>query len=131
MAIRYRVTKRTDSINKKEKFIMQAVNTGTIDLNRISKDISNECTLSVVDVKAVIMALGGKLQQHLEEGKIVDLGEVGKFKIGFKCKAEDSEQLLSPKRSIKKYHLNYQASKEIKHRLKNAIITYKEGSKSR
>ena len=118
-------------MNKKEKFIMQAVNTGTVDLNRISKDISNESTLSVVDIKAVIMALGSKLQFHLEDGKIVDLGDIGKFKIGFKCKAEDNEQLLSPKRSIKKHHLNYQASKEMKHRLKNAITTYKEGSKSR
>jgi predicted histone-like DNA-binding protein len=133
MAIRYRITKRSNTIanNKKEQFILQAVNTGTIDLERICKEISNESTLSVVDVKAVLIALGIKMQFHLEEGKIVDLGDVGKFKIGFQCKAEENAQNLSPKRNIKKYHLNYQPSKQMKRRLKSGITTYKEGSRSK
>lgn len=109
---------------------MQAVTTGTIDLKRICEEISNESTLSVVDVIGVTTALGIKLQQHLEDGKIVDLGDVGKFKIGFKGTAADTEKELSPKRSIKKFHLNYQPSLALKHRLKKAIKVYKEGSKS-
>jgi len=132
MAIRYRITKRCNTIanNKKEQFIMQAVNTGTVDVNTISKEISSECSLSVVDVKAVLIALGIKMQFHIEEGKIVDLEDIGKFKIGFKCKADDNAKNLTPKRSIKKYHLNYQPSLTIKHRLKSGIKTYKEGSRS-
>ncbi len=132
MAIRYRITKRVNSISniKKEQFIMQAVNTGTVGIERISKEISIESSLSIVDVKAVLIALGIKMQFHLEEGKIVDLEDIGKFKIGFKCKAEDNAKDLTPKRSIKKYHLNYQPSLAIKRRLKKAITTYKEGSRS-
>lgn len=38
---------------------------------------------------------------------MVDLGDVGKFKIGFQGKAADTETDLSPKRNIKKFHLNY------------------------
>lgn len=132
MAIRYRITKRTNTISsiKKEQFIMQAVNTGTIDIKKISKEISIEGSLSIPDVVGVITALGLKLQQHLEDGKIVDLGDVGKFKIGFQSKASDLASDLSPKKNIKKFHLNYQPSLEIKHRLKKAIIVYKEGSRS-
>ncbi len=132
MAIRYRITKRSNTIanNKKEQFIMQAVNTGTVNVETISKEISSECSLSIVDVKAVLIALGIKMQYHLEDGKIVDLEDVGKFKIGFKCKAEESASNLTPKRSIKKYHLNYQPSSVLKHRLKSGITTYKEGSRS-
>lgn len=132
MAIRYRITKRVNSISniKKEQFIMQAVNTGTVGIERISKEISIESSLSIVDVKAVLIALGIKMQFHLEEGKIVDLEDIGKFKIGFKCKAEDNVRNLTPKRSIKKYHLNYQPSLAIKRRLKKAITIYKEGSRS-
>jgi len=133
MAIRYRITKRTNTISsiKKEQFIMQAVNTGTIDIKRISQEISTEGSLSIPDVVAVITALGLKLQQHLEDGKIVDLGDVGKFKIGFQSKASDQASDLTPKRNIKKFHLNYQPSLEIKHRLKKAITVYKEGSRSK
>lgn len=42
MAIRYRITKRTNSIqNKKEQYIMQAVHTSIVDLDYISNAISN------------------------------------------------------------------------------------------
>ena len=65
MAIRYRITKRSNSIqNKKEQYIMQAVNTGKIDLDFISNAISNECSLHEVDVKSVLMALGIKLEHY-------------------------------------------------------------------
>ena len=132
MAIRYRITKRTNTIanTKKEQFIMQAVNTGTVDIRRISEEISTESTHSIADVIGVITALGIKMKQHLEEGKIVDLGDVGKFKIGFQCKAADEAKELTPKRNIKKFHLNYQPSLEIKHKLKKGITIYKEGSRS-
>ncbi|UMB54503.1 DNA-binding protein [Lutibacter sp. A64] len=110
---------------------MQAVNTGTINLNQISYEISNECSLSAIDVKFVLMALGGKLKQHLEEGQIVDLENIGKFKIGFKCKANEDPKKLTPKRSILKYHLNFQPCIELKRWLKQGIKTYKEGSRSR
>ena len=131
MAIRYRITKRTNSIqNKKEQYIMQAIATSTVDLEMLSSAISNECSLHKVDVQAVLFALGLKLQNYLQEGKSVDLGDVGKFKIGFQCKAEEDPRLLSPKRSIKKYHINYQPSLKLKRTLKAGITTYKEGSRS-
>jgi len=109
---------------------MQAVNTGTIDIDVLSKAISDSCSLHTVDVKAVLMALGIKLEEYLTAGKIVDLLDVGKFKMGFQCKAEDDASLLSPKRSIKKFHINYQPSLKLKHRLKAGITTFKEGSRS-
>ena len=105
MAIRYRITKRSNTIanNKKPQYILQAVTTGTIDLRRVSEEISTESSLSIPDVMSVIIALGIKMQQHLEDGKILDLGELGKFKIGFQGKAADVASELTPKRSIKKF----------------------------
>ena len=131
MAIRYRITKRSNSIqNKKEQYIMQAVTTGRVDLETISEAISNECTLHSVDVQAVLIALGKKLDFYLQQGNIVDLGDVGKFKMGFKSTAEEDPAKLSPKRNIQKYHVNYQPSVKLKRKLKGEITTYKEGSRS-
>ena len=90
-----------------------------------------ESTLSPTDVYAVLFALGEKLQFHLQEGKTVDLENIGKFKLGFKCKAEEDPLNLNPKRSISKYHLNFQPSVFIKRLLKKGITTYKEGSRSK
>jgi predicted histone-like DNA-binding protein len=131
MAIRYRITKRSNSIqNKKEQFIMQAVHTGKIDLDTVSAAISSECTLHEVDVKAVLMALGLKLEYYLQQGNVVDLGDVGKFKMGFKSTAEEDATKLSPKKNIQKYHIIYQPSIKLKRTLKAGITTYKEGSRS-
>ena len=132
MAIRYRISKRINTIgnNKEPQFIMQAASTGKVNLNQISKEISQECSLSVVDVKFVLYALGEKLQFHLEDGKSVDIENIGKFKVGFKCKAEDDAKDLTPKKSIQKYHLNFQPSLILKRWLKKGITTYKEGSRS-
>lgn len=128
MALRYRITKRSNNIGKStQQYILQAVNTGTIDLDTLSERISNECTLHSVDVKAVLMALGSKLDFYLKEGKIVDLGDVGKFKMGFKGTAAEKPELLSVKKSIQKFHINYQPSLKLKRQLKGAIDVYKEG----
>ena len=127
MALRYRITKRSNSISNKEpQYILQAINTGTIDLDTLSETISNECTLHSVDVKAVLMALGNKLDRYLSDGKIVDLGDVGKFKMGFSGIAASTPEALSVKRNIKKYHINYQPSLKMKRKLKAGITTYKE-----
>ena len=83
-----------------------------------------------VDVKAVLMALGMKLDFYLQQGNVVDLGDVGKFKMGFKSTAEEDASKLSPKRNIIKYHINYQPSIKLKRKLKGEITTYKEGSSS-
>jgi len=79
MAIRYRITKRANNItaSSKENYIMQAVNTGTVNLEQISREIGKECSLNALDVKYVLMALGPKMKFHLSEGKIVDLDNIG------------------------------------------------------
>jgi predicted histone-like DNA-binding protein len=133
MAIRYRITKRTNNISdtKHPQFIMQAVSTGKVDSRMLSKEISAESTISPTDVNAVLFALGEKLQFHLQEGRTVELENIGSFRLGFKSKAEEEAIKLSPKRSIIKYHLNFQPSVYIKRLLKKGVTTYKEGSRSR
>jgi predicted histone-like DNA-binding protein len=131
MAIRYRVTKRSNSITtKKDQYIMQAVHTGKVDIDYFSKSISDSCSLNEVDVHAVLIALGIQLDYFLQLGKVVDLVDVGKFKMGFKSIAEEDPTKLSPKRNIQKYHVNYQPSIKLKRKLKAGITTYKEGSRS-
>lgn len=67
MSLRYRITKRNNSIkNNKTQYILQAVNTGTVDLEYIAKQISEESSLNEVDVRAVLIALGIKLEFFLK-----------------------------------------------------------------
>lgn len=127
MALKYRINKRINTIqNNKKQFILQAIHTGVIDADRMSKAISNECTITEADIKAVLVALGQKLNFYLADGHIVDLEFIGKFKIGFQITAADDAASLSPKRNIKKFHINYQPSKKLKQSLKVGYKVYKE-----
>ena len=126
MAIRYRYSKRKNPLNTNEvQHILQAVSTGTVNLETIAYEISNECTLSPVDVHAVLMALGNKIQMHLGDGKIVDLDHLGKYKVGLKCKSQPQANLLT-KNSIEKFYLNFQPSIKMKHWLKKGVTALKE-----
>jgi len=84
--------------------------------------------LHSVDVKAVLIALGKKLDFYLKEGKIVDMGEVGKFKMGFKGTAAKKPAILSVKNK-EKFHINYQPSLKLKRQLKGHIDVLKEDKK--
>jgi len=56
------------------------------------------------------------------------LGYVGKFKMDFKGTAEEKPKLLSVKRNIQKFHVNYQPSLKLKRKLQAGIDVFKEGS---
>ncbi len=129
MALRYRITKRNNSIqNNKEQYIMQAVHKGVVGLEEISQHISNMSSISETDVLAVLHALGWQLERNLEKGYIVDLDYIGRFKMGFKGKAANNPEDLNVKKHIQSFHVNYQPSTKMKRKLKKGIPTYKEGT---
>ena len=129
MALGYRITKRSNNIgNKENSYNLQTITKGTIDIDTLNEHISSECTLHSLDVKAVLIALGTKLDFYLKDGKIVDMGDVGKFKMGFKGTAAKKPAILSVK-NIEKLPINYQPSLKLKRQLKEHIDVLKEDKK--
>ncbi|MBT0608443.1 HU family DNA-binding protein [Aequorivita echinoideorum] len=127
MAIKYRVTKRKDTINNETdcKYIMQAISKGEVNLRRLSWEISNMSTHTEGDVYGVLIMLVKQMRDHLEQGETVVLDDMGRFKIGFQCQPETMPEKLS-KKSIKKFSVNYMPSKELKHWLKTGLEVEKE-----
>ncbi|KJJ39056.1 MULTISPECIES: HU family DNA-binding protein [Aequorivita] len=123
MALKYRITKRKDNIGPEgqEYYIMQAIGTGEIDIKRLSYLISNECTVKRPDVVAVLTALGDKMKELLADGHVINLENIGRFKMGFKSTPQPSPELLRP-HEIKKFHINYQPTPEMKNWLKGKSI---------
>lgn len=122
MAIKYRISQRKNNLKGKEEplYMFQAISSGLVDLEQLSTEISNECTLTKVDVAAVLLALGEKMREHLEEGHTVSLENIGRFKVGFKSKAHSDKKLLR-KKEITKFHINYQPAPKLKKWLKSGL----------
>lgn len=128
-SLHYRITKRKNTIGgKKDQYILQAVHTGVITFDQICKEVSDRCSLTPGDVKHAVSELADLYQFHLAEGRIVELGDLGRYKIGFQCKAEDHPDKLT-KKSIKKFHLNFQPSKAVKKMLKVGMKVKREGAR--
>jgi predicted histone-like DNA-binding protein len=65
-----------------KKFYVSASSTGSVDLEEMSVNISERCTITEPDVLAVLSALTSEMTKQLMDGKIVRFGSFGSFQLG-------------------------------------------------
>lgn len=129
MAINYRVIKRKNNMDGgKDVYILHAIKTGEVDLEQLAYEITNQSTLSEADVWAVLVALGNQLKYHLGEGRTVNMENIGRFNVGFRCSAKENPEDLKAS-EIKDFHINYQPSRKLKNWLKSGLTLRKERKK--
>ena len=130
MAIPYIISQRTNSIdaNKSSIYFLKIVQKDVVHIDQLSKEIEKETSLSEVDVHAVLIALQSKIMQHLEEGNVINLENLGKFSIAAKTKAHENKEDVSVK-DVQKYHINFMPSLKIKRWLKQDLKLKKQTSK--
>ena len=88
--LKYNVVAKKNPITKAVKYYAQLVPVTPIKLADLSELISNECTLTAHDVKAVISALEEQVTRALLDGKSVRLGDLGSFHPTVKSKGADA-----------------------------------------
>ena len=63
------------------KMYAQAVNNGYVSFDELCADISELCSLTSADVKAVMDRMNYVLDRNLKAGRIVQFGEIGNFRL--------------------------------------------------
>ncbi len=85
MAIKFRLIDRKnlgkDAAQNPRKLYAQAVNNGYVSLQELCEDISEYCSLTSADVKAVLDRMNYTLDKNLRAGRIVQFGEIGNFRM--------------------------------------------------
>jgi predicted histone-like DNA-binding protein len=85
MAVKYRLIDRRnlgkDAGETPRKLYAQAVNNGYVTFDELCEDISELCTLTSADVKAVLDRMNFVLDKNLRAGRIVQFGEIGNFRM--------------------------------------------------
>lgn len=83
MALNYSVALRPHPLDKEAapKAYATAQINGELSLKQLSKRVSSQTTVSRADVVAVLTATVDNLLEALTEGKQVDFGELGKFRL--------------------------------------------------
>jgi predicted histone-like DNA-binding protein len=101
-----------------QKYYAQAVSTGRTDMNRLARLIAMQCTVNRADCLAVLSALQDNISMELEEGRIVELGELGVFQVSVKSMGHDAAQEVSSF-SVQKAKLNFRPGTELKKMINN------------
>lgn len=99
MSQRYKLVKRKNLGKDKEqtthKYYAQCISNGYVTFDELCEDISETCTLTSADVKAVLDRMNQQLDRHLKAGRIVQFGEIGNFRMAFGSSGSTTEDTFS------------------------------------
>ena len=120
MSIKYSVLpmKNPLRLEEPEKFYARAQSRSTITEDRIADDIAYATSLTKGDVANVLRVLPRFMKKYLEDGDIIDLGDLGKFQYQVMSKGAFTREEFTHY-NIRKAKLQYRPSMAIKESLEN------------
>ena len=123
MSIEYEFYCNPDSQGtKKKRYHARVVPTGRISTDQLAQEIQKECTLTVSDVKSVLIALADKMAEHLGEGRKVHLKDIGYFQVNLHCKEEVRTMHAVRSETIEFKSVSFRADTNLKESLKKQKI---------
>jgi len=121
MAVKYKVIERGQpgvAGGGEKKYYANAVTNGELTLEKLTKRIEKNSTVGGADIRAVLYSLVEIMQDGLEEGAIVRLGDLGSLRISISSNGETNEEDITA-HSIKSSKCIFTPGKELKKMLKN------------
>jgi predicted histone-like DNA-binding protein len=100
------------------RYFPRAVQSGVIDLDQLTEQISTSTTLTETDCQAVVYSLVHHISRALQDGNIVRLGHLGSFQISVKGTSSDTAEEVSTK-NISSASIVYRPGPRFKKLLKN------------
>jgi len=103
-----------------------AVSNGISDLRAIAEKISDRSTLTTVDTMAVLEALVSLIPKELSDGKIVQLGDFGSFRISLRSSGAESPELFN-KSLIKETKVHFRQGPEFRRKFNDLEFSKQVG----
>lgn len=123
MSIQYEFYRNPNSQGtKKKRYHARVVPAGRISTDDLAEEIQKECTLTVADVKSVLIALADKMSEHLGEGRKVYLEGIGYFQVNLRCKEEVRTMSGIRSENIEFKSVSFRADIDLKKNLKTQKI---------
>jgi predicted histone-like DNA-binding protein len=119
MPVKFKAVQRPNPKNPAEpaKFYASATPSGKCDIDKLSRIISKNSTVSRTDVYAVIMGLLDAISDELADGNTIYMGKLGSYSIAVKSEGVTTAAELTGA-AIKSAKINYRAGAELKNMLK-------------
>ncbi|XOV93446.1 MAG: HU family DNA-binding protein [Bacteroidota bacterium] len=98
------------------KYYAGIVRQQPINMRKFANEIADRSTLTTTDVYAVLESFLERMNYHMEDGRIIRLGDFGSFSPSLSSKAEDEPGDVD-EYTINKVKINFRPSKELQSRL--------------
>lgn len=93
-----------------KKYYPSAITTGRTNARQLSTRIAEISTLSTIDTLAMLEALLNAIPHELAQGRLVDLGDFGSFRLRLDTDGADSPEKVSS-RQIKQVRVRFTPGK--------------------
>lgn len=94
------------------RFYAHAVSAGEVDLERLAYLVSNQCTVRESDCYAVLIALMHNVMDELRQGRVVEMGILGRFQVGVRSNGQDTAEEVTSA-DVRSAHLNFRPGKRL------------------
>lgn len=100
-------------------YCAHAVSAEKISIKKIAREIEKFSALSEPDIRGVIIALQYVVINHLLEGRIVSLDDLGSMRVGISGNAFPTKEEVT-KSAINSAHVIFHPGEDLRNTLKNA-----------
>lgn len=121
MSIAYQVLSKRNpnNLGAPPRFYGSALVRRLLNFDDLCEELTSRCTATRADIKLVLTALVDQMPVLLLEGYVIQLGELGNFRLTLRSEGVVAEELFSY-RNIKGVRLVYTPGMKLKQRLKKA-----------
>jgi predicted histone-like DNA-binding protein len=128
MTVKFTVTPRKDprDQNSQPKYYATVRSNGRIDTHGVARDINKMSTVSSVDTAAVLEAFMNVVPDQLADGKIVELGDFGTFRVSVSSEGAEAPENVTM-RNITDVRMLFLPGKRFKQLLSGTVFEKIQG----
>lgn len=116
--LRYKLVQRKDmskgALEGSKLYYPQVINQGRVSFDSLCEEVAEQSSLTSGDIKNCLDRLINCLVRHLKEGRSVDCGDLGSFRINIRSTGADTPEAYDAATMMRKPSIQYYLGKKLR-----------------
>lgn len=116
--LRYKLVQRKDmtrgALENAKLYYPQVINQGRVSFDSLCEEVAEQSSLTSGDIKNCMDRLINCLVCHLKEGRSVDCGDLGSFRINIRSTGADTPEAYDAATMMRKPSIQYYLGKKLR-----------------
>lgn len=116
--LRYKLVQRKDmskgALEGSKLYYPQVINQGRVSFDSLCEEVAEQSSLTSGDIKNCLDRLINCLVRHLKEGRSVDCGDLGSFRINIRSTGADTPEAYDAATMMRKPSVQYYLGKKLR-----------------